>query len=53
MGACEVGPWVGEQKLLGETPLGGSPNPDKTYLPTYLKKNHQNIISSRQSVKTC
>ena len=34
MGAQAVGPWVGEQKLLGKTPLGGNPSPEMTYLPT-------------------
>ena len=34
MGAREVGPWVGEQKPLDKTPLGGNPSPEKTYLPT-------------------
>ena len=34
MGAREVVPWVGEQKPLGETPLGGNPSPEMTYLPT-------------------
>ena len=36
LGAREVGPWVGEQKPLGKTPLRGNPSPEKTYLPTYL-----------------
>ena len=35
MGARAVGPWVGEQKPLGKTPLGGSPSPEMTYLPTF------------------
>ena len=34
VGARAVGPWVGEQKSLGKTPLGGSPSPQMTYLPT-------------------
>ena len=34
--AREVGPWVGEQKPLGKTPLGGNPSPKMTDLPTYL-----------------
>ena len=33
MGAREVGPWVGEQKPLGKTPLGATPGPEMTYLP--------------------
>ena len=33
----EVGPWVGEQKPLGKTPLGGNPSPNMTYLPTYYQ----------------
>ena len=36
MGACEVGSWVGEQKPLGKTLLGGNPSPEMTYLPTCL-----------------
>ena len=36
VGAREVGPWVGEQKPLGKFPLRGNPNPESTYLPTYL-----------------
>ena len=35
-GARAVGPWVGEQKLLGKTPLGGNPSSEMTYLPTYV-----------------
>ena len=34
VGARAVGPWVGEQKPLGKTPLGGNPSPEMTYLPT-------------------
>ena len=34
VGARAVGPWVGEQKPLGKTPLRGSPHPESTYLPT-------------------
>ena len=33
VGALAVGPWVGEQKPLGKTPLGGNPGPEMTYLP--------------------
>ena len=36
VGARAVGPWVGEQKPLGKTPLGGNPGPEMTYLATYL-----------------
>ena len=35
VGASEVGPWVGEQKPLGKSPLRGNPSPESTYLPTY------------------
>ena len=35
VGARAVGPWVGEQKPLGKTPLRGNPSPEMTYL-TYL-----------------
>ena len=34
VGAREVGPWVGEQKPLGKSPLRGNPSPQSTYLPT-------------------
>ena len=34
VGARAVGPWVGEQKPLGNTPLRGNPSPEMTYLPT-------------------
>ena len=27
---------MGDQKLLGKTPLRGNPSPEMTYLPTYL-----------------
>ena len=30
-----AGPWVGEQKTLGKSHLGGNPNPGMTYLPTF------------------
>ena len=36
VGARAVGLWVGEQKLLGKTPLRGNPSPEMTYLPSYL-----------------
>ena len=38
VGARAVGPWVGEQKPLGKSPLRGNPSPESTYLPTYLHK---------------
>ena len=36
VGARAVGPWVGEQKPLGNSPLQGNPSPESTYLPTCL-----------------
>ena len=40
-GEREVGPWVGEQKPLGKTPLGASPVPRRpTYLPLPLRMMH-------------
>ena len=36
VGARAVGPWVGEQKPLGKSPMRGNPSPESTYLPTYL-----------------
>ena len=35
VGARAVGPWVGEQKPLGKSPLRGNPSPESTYLPTW------------------
>ena len=40
VGARAVGPWVGEQKPLGKSPLRGNPSPESTYLPT-SKRLHQ------------
>ena len=37
VGACDVGPWVGEQNPYGTTPLMGNHSPHLTYLPTYLR----------------
>ena len=37
VGARAVGPWLGEQKPLGKTPLRGNPSHEMTYLPTYLQ----------------
>ena len=34
LGARAVGPWVGEQKPLGKTPLLGNCSPKMIYLPT-------------------
>ena len=34
VGARAVGPWVGEQKPLGKSPLRGNPSSESTYLPT-------------------
>ena len=36
VGARAVGPWVGEQKPVGKSPLRGNPSPESTYLPTFL-----------------
>ena len=41
MGARVVGPWVGEQKPLGKSPLRGNPSPESTYLPTMGPKNRE------------
>ena len=40
VGARAVGPWVGEQKPLGSSPLQCNPSPESTYLPTYLPGPH-------------
>ena len=37
MGARAVGPWVGEQRPLGTTPLRGNCSPEMTYLPTSIR----------------
>ena len=37
-GARAVGPWVGERKPLGKTPLRGNPSPESTYLPTVRRR---------------
>ena len=37
VGAHEVGPWAGEQKPLGKSPLRGNPSPESTYLPTLVR----------------
>ena len=34
VGARAVGPWAGEQKFLGKSPLRGNPSPESTYLST-------------------
>ena len=41
VGARAAGPWVGEQKPLGKTPLGGNPSPEMTYLPTCTGPGHK------------
>ena len=42
VGARALGPWVGEQKPLGKTPLGGNPS-FWDDLPTYLKIRFRHI----------
>ena len=44
VGAREVGPWVGEQKPLGKTPLRGNHSPQKIYLPTFRVEILQRTI---------
>ena len=44
VGAHAVGPWVGEQKPLGKSPLRGNPSPESTYLPP------QNCRSSSRKI---
>ena len=39
VGARAVGPWVGEQKPLGKSPLRGNPSPESTDLPTLINRN--------------
>ena len=46
VGARAVGPWLGEQKPLGKTPLRGNPSPQMTYLPTSGR-------SSRDPLENC
>ena len=42
VGARDIGPWVGEQKPLGKTPLRGNPSPVMTYLPTFPVSDAKN-----------
>ena len=52
VGARAAGPWVGEQKPLGKTPLGGNPSPEMTYLPTFTRVVPCNKkITGEQTVK--
>ena len=44
VGARAVGPWVGEQKPLGKSPLRGNPSPESTYLP-YLPHIYMGFTS--------
>ena len=44
VGARAVGLWVGEQKPLGKTPLGGNPSPEMTYLPTFTPGGRHSIF---------
>ena len=48
MGARELGPWVGEQKPQGKTPIWGNPSPDITHLPTCVEPRAcmQSIVDS-------
>ena len=45
LGARAVGPWVGEQKPFGKSPLRGNPSPESTYLPTYLINAYPRLFS--------
>ena len=44
MGARAIEPWVGEQKPLGKSPLGGNPSPAMTYLPSSTFKHWRDIF---------
>ena len=44
-GARAVRPWVGEQKPLGKTPLGGNPSPEMSYLPTSFRQKVSGLLS--------
>ena len=50
LGARAVGPWLGEQRSLGETPQRGNPSPEMTYLPTFVV-----VVSrtGRRFIATC
>ena len=43
VGAREVGPWVGEQKPLGKSPLRGNPSPESTNLPTWCLRRRLHV----------
>ena len=47
VGARAVGPWVGEQKPLGKTPLRGNPSPESTYLPTDCMGHFDRFFAAR------
>ena len=51
VGAREVGPWVGEQKPLGKSPLRGNPSPESTYLPTTCMKRWRVPITLSAALK--
>ena len=53
MGARAVGPWVGEQKPLGKSPLRGNPSPKTTYLPTYVLKPVRTPVAILGSLGVC
>ena len=49
VGARAVGPWVGEQKPLGKTPLRGNPSPESTYVSTFaLRSNDRPTFFSKR-----
>ena len=52
VGARAVGPWVGEQKPLGKSPLRGNPSPESTYLPTFLRRSLINYWFSGRRMNT-
>ena len=53
MGARAVGPWVGEQKPLGKSPLRGNPSPESTYLPTSVLLHRGTAWLGEEGKKNC
>ena len=50
--ARAVGPWVGEQKPLGKSPLRGNPSPESTYLPTTYLYSSLTLTELRSRMQT-
>ena len=53
VGARAVGLPVGEQKLLGKTPLRGNPSPQMTYSPTWRSYGGHMTSTTARPLTTC